>query len=85
MSKYLVQGFVDPSQGPFISEDPLGLDGGINYVEDNPINFDDPSELVKLPLSRTGTRPCNAAEAVTFVHLVGMGGCCATRIPIAHS
>ncbi len=40
--------FYDPEQGRFISEDPVGLEGGINlfaYVENNPLRFTDPSGL----------------------------------------
>jgi RHS repeat-associated protein len=36
----------DPQARQFISEDPIGLDGGINlyaYVGNNPVNFSDPS------------------------------------------
>jgi RHS repeat-associated protein len=38
--------YYDPKIGRFISEDPIGFDGGINfypYVENNPINYTDPS------------------------------------------
>ena len=37
--------FYDPQLGRFISEDPIGLDGGINYyayVENSPLNYVDP-------------------------------------------
>ena len=40
--------FYDPQLGRFISEDPIGLFGGINpfvYVENNPLFFTDPSGL----------------------------------------
>lgn len=46
---YMRARFYDPNVGRFISEDPLGFDGGdLNlyaYVRNNPINFNDPSGL----------------------------------------
>jgi RHS repeat-associated protein len=41
----------DPEVGRFISEDPIGLEGGINlytFVENNPLNFIDPSGEIPL-------------------------------------
>jgi len=38
--------YYDPKIGRFISEDPIGFDGGINlytYVDNNPVNYTDPS------------------------------------------
>jgi len=40
--------YYEPSIGRFISEDPVGVDGGINfyvYTNNNPINFNDPLGL----------------------------------------
>jgi len=45
--------YYDPAIGRFISEDPIGFAGGINlyaYVNNNPINANDPSGNVPLPL-----------------------------------
>ena len=52
--------FYDPNAGRFISEDPIGLDGGINlyaYVNNDPLNGADPLGLQRLsPLARHGQR-----------------------------
>jgi RHS repeat-associated protein len=59
----------DPEIGRFISEDPIGLGGGINpysYVENDPIGAWDPMGLQKLrPLGRNGRpkRDLTRAEA----------------------
>jgi RHS repeat-associated protein len=40
----------DPQQGRFLSEDPIQFDGGLNwygYVENDPIQFSDPTGLSK--------------------------------------
>jgi RHS repeat-associated protein len=42
--------FMDPRLGRFISQDPIGFDGGLNgyaYVGNNPVNFTDPAGLVR--------------------------------------
>ena len=42
----------DPRAGRFISEDPVGFDGGVNfyvYVSNNPVNYADPTGLFRLP------------------------------------
>ena len=45
---YYRERWYDAQQGRFISEDPIGLDGGLNlygYVENNPMSLNDPSGL----------------------------------------
>ena len=44
--------YFDPELGRFITEDPIRLQGGINYyvyVNNNPINFNDPEGLCRRP------------------------------------
>ncbi|MGH9962197.1 MAG: RHS repeat-associated core domain-containing protein, partial [Pyrinomonadaceae bacterium] len=58
----------DPQQGRFISEDPIGLFGGINlftYVQNNPIRFFDPSGLCPQKSSTNQTQPCDRSRAAT--------------------
>jgi RHS repeat-associated protein len=43
--------YYDPSLGRFLSEDPIGFEGGMNfysYTDNNPVNFLDPSGLQKV-------------------------------------
>ena len=45
--------YYDPEIGRFISEDPLGFGAGVNfyaYVGNNPVNFNDPTGNVPVPL-----------------------------------
>jgi RHS repeat-associated protein len=58
--------FYDPQARRFISEDPIGLDGGINlyaYVGNNPINREDPMGLIEnaknTPINKCDKDPCN--------------------------
>lgn len=47
---YLRARYYDPQLGRFISEDPLGLAAGLNrylYAGNNPVNYSDPSGLIK--------------------------------------
>jgi hypothetical protein len=50
----------DPQARRFISEDPIGLNGGINlyaYVENSPVSYIDPMGLGKLPANPSGLGP----------------------------
>jgi len=44
--------YYDPMEGRFISKDPIGYNGGLNvysYVGQNPINYKDPTGLLRVP------------------------------------
>jgi RHS repeat-associated protein len=73
--------YYDPELGRFISEDPIGLEGGINlyaYVGNNPVNNRDPSGLyqqaadgdtIPIPLEGlvvTGKRQGGDVTVITF-------------------
>lgn len=58
--------FYDPQLGRFISEDPIGLEGGVNpyvYAENDPINLSDPSG--QIPMCLAGAAGALAAWAIT--------------------
>jgi RHS repeat-associated protein len=43
--------YYDPKIGRFISEDPIGFEGGLNryaYVDNNPVRYTDPAGLIKV-------------------------------------
>jgi RHS repeat-associated protein len=54
---YMRARYYDPSVGRFISEDPIGFDGGdvnlMAYVQNNPVSFADPSGLSYLLFDRS--------------------------------
>lgn len=52
---YLRARYYDPTVGRFVSEDPIGLSGGLNmyvYVGSNPVNYTDPTGLDRRICSR---------------------------------
>jgi RHS repeat-associated protein len=64
----------DPGQGRFVSEDPIGLDGGINlyaYVENSPLNWVDPlGDFPRLPSgwwSRIGEKGLGKLALLNYV------------------
>jgi RHS repeat-associated protein len=73
----------DQQQGRFISEDPIGFDGGKNwyaYVENDPVGSDDPLGLKPLPRSRTRTRRCDPEEMARCARICGPRGMESCRI-----
>ncbi len=49
---YLRNRWYDPKTGRFLTQDPIGLAGGVNlysYAENNPINFSDAFGLLRCP------------------------------------
>lgn len=73
----------DPQQGRFISEDPIGLDGGINlyaYVENDPVGSEDPLGLKPLPRQRTRTRMCSPEEMAECGKICGPRGVQSCRV-----
>ncbi len=73
----------EPQQGRFISEDPLAFDAGVNwyaYVENDPINSNDPLGLSRLPRARTRTRQCYPEEMAICAKTCGPRGVQSCRV-----
>ncbi len=67
--------YYSPSLQRFISEDPIGIAGGINpyvYVGNNPINFRDPSGLkpTEYFLGASGTVAAGFGDSLTFAPIL---------------
>jgi RHS repeat-associated protein len=65
--------YYNPATGRFLSEDPLGFEGGINkyaYAGNNPINFRDPSGLDKKSTGFCSLVPSGRTTGISF----GVGG-----------
>ena len=65
--------FYAPKLGAYISQDPIGLDGGINlsaYVR-NPVQWGDPTGLTGSQLENAVNTASNAAQAAVFTNATG--------------
>jgi len=63
----LTHRFYDPSNGRFLTRDPMGYSGGINlygYVKNNPINFTDPTGYW------IGTALCDLCDVVSVIEFI---------------
>jgi RHS repeat-associated protein len=85
---YMRARWYDPQVGRFVSEDPIGLSGGINpyaFAGDDPVNYSDPSglctaqEALKVTYTRNEdgdwveTRVCPGGSAVGEMSIWGRG------------
>ena len=69
--------YYDPSVGRFISEDPIGLQGGPNfydYVANDPVDFNDPRGLAPTWRPPYRWRYCTAAEISGCTRICQAGG-----------
>jgi len=63
--------YYDADTGRFISEDPIGFEGGINlyaYCNNNPVNFVDPLGLEAVPGVGANTNTDTFRDATTYYH-----------------
>ncbi len=71
---YLRNRWYDPTSGRFLTQDPIGLAGGVNlyeYAGNNPVNYSDPFGLC--PIERTGI-PCTFTKGVAGLVAGTVGG-----------
>jgi RHS repeat-associated protein len=68
--------YYDPKIGRFLSEDPIGFDGGANfyaYVDNNPTNHTDPYGLFKWPAPPIVPPAVTGAGAAAAAGMAGVG------------